>query len=151
MYRVISREFIGRGRKGRYIIEYSIPWPSKAKRIYLIGVFSGWFPGHIRLRKRGDRGYAYVKLWPGVYAYGFIVDNDLEIRLDPENLDTIYVRPFYEWDIGKHLSKSIVKRSDNPLEEIVHNEQDPSFLHRFGKNVIIRLRTLKLLLIQYLY
>jgi len=143
MYRVISREFIGRGRKGRYIIEYSIPWPSKAKRIYLIGVFSGWFPGHIRLRKRGDRGYAYVKLWPGVYAYGFIVDNDLEIRFDPENPDTIYVRPFYEWNIGKHLSKSIVKRSDNPLEEIVHNEQDPSFLHRFGENVIIRLRTLK--------
>lgn len=141
MYRVIGREFIGKGRKGKYIVEYSIPWPSGAKRMYLIGVFSGWFPGHIRLRRRGDRGYAYVKLWPGVYAYGFIVDNDLEISLDPENPDTMYIKPFYELDTGKYFSKSIIRGANNYLEEVVHNEQDPSFLHKFGQNVIIRLRT----------
>jgi len=141
LYRVIGREYIGGGRRGRYIVEYSRPWPSSAKRVYLIGVFTGWFPGHIRLRRRGDRGYAYVKLWPGIYGYGFIVDNNYEDILDPENPDKVYVNPFYDWKEGRYLSRSVVPASSDPLEEIVHDENDPSFLHRFFDELIIRLRT----------
>ncbi len=143
LYRVLGREIIGKGRKGKYIVEISRHWPKNVRRIYLIGEFTNWFPGFIRLRKIGDRGYIVLKLWPGEYLYGFVLDKDLENIVDPENKDTGCIRPFYDTNKKICLSKLIVKSSKNPLENIVHDEKDSSFIHIFNDYLIIRLRTVK--------
>ncbi|MCD6196699.1 MAG: hypothetical protein J7J82_07950 [Staphylothermus sp.] len=62
MYRVLGRETIGKGRKGKYIVEISRYWPKNVRRIYLISKFTNWFLGFIRLRKIGDREYTVLKL-----------------------------------------------------------------------------------------
>ena len=143
MYRVLGREIIGKGRKGRYIVEINRYWPQHVKRIYLIGEFTNWFPGFIRLRKIGDRGYIVLKLWPGEYIYGFVLDKDFKNIMDPENKDIGCIKPFYDSDMEVCLSKLIIKPSENPFENIVHDETDYSFIHVFGDYLILRLRTTK--------
>ncbi|ADV64655.1 alpha-amylase family glycosyl hydrolase [Desulfurococcus mucosus] len=139
MYRVLGRETIGRGRFGRYLVEYSVPWPSGARRVYLIGVFSGWFPGHLRLRRVGDRGRIVLKLWPGEYHYGFSVNSGAPVP-DPENPDIVESRPFYDWRVPFRLSRSIVKASENPVDDVVHAEDEEAFLHRFLDTLVVRIR-----------
>ncbi|MCY0868258.1 MAG: alpha-amylase family glycosyl hydrolase [Desulfurococcus sp.] len=144
LYKILGRSTIGRGRLGKYLVEYSLPWPREARRVYLIGVFSGWFPGHLRLSREGSRGRIILKLWPGVYPYGYSIEGR-DIIPDPENNEIIEVRPFYDWHGVFKLSKSIVKPSDNPLEEVVHDEGDEAFLHRFLDTLVVRIRTPRLI------
>ncbi len=143
MFRITGREVVGKGRLGRYVVEFSRPWPANARNIYLIAEFTGWFPGHIKLRKKGRRGYIRVKLYPGIYAYGFIVDNDYSNILDPENNEVMYVKPFYDWRIKLKLSKAVVPHDSDPLNNIVHIETEASYLHRFLNDIIFRIRVPK--------
>jgi cyclomaltodextrinase len=139
MYRILGREVIGKGRLGKYVVEISRPWPERAKNIYVIGNFSSLYPGFYKLRKRGNRGYFTIKLWPGTYVYGFIVDNDFENKLDPENTETKCITIPFNPDKEICLSKMVINEPANPLELVYHNENEAGFLHRFLNKYVIRL------------
>ncbi len=140
MYRVIGREIIGKGRKGKYLVEYDVPWENNVERMYLIAEFTGWFPGHIQLRKQGRRGKVVVKLWPGIYPYGYATSRDHTPKPDPENPEKIRVSPFYDWKGSRILSLSRIPYPTDPLDNVVHNENDPAFINRFMDTIVIRLR-----------
>jgi len=84
LYKVIGRERIKGNRLGKYIVEYNTRWNEGARNIYLVSDFTSWFPGHIKLKRVGDRGVAIVKLWEGVYHYLFSI-NGYEFLIDEEN------------------------------------------------------------------
>ena len=151
MYRVLGRERIGLKRYGKYIVEFSTPWPSDAKTLYLVSEFTSWHPGAIRLKKNNSRGEVVVKLWSGIYHYMF-VKNGYDYYVDRENpliLDGF--KPFPEIkreftvsvaDIGVSAIKNLVGRGFHP-EYIVHDERDSLFLSRYLDYIVIRLMTLR--------
>lgn len=54
MFRLLGRRFINGGRARGFLVEFSREWPENARRIYLVGNFTSWFPGFKRLvKKRG--------------------------------------------------------------------------------------------------
>ncbi len=143
MYRVIGREVVGKGRLGRYIVEFSRKWPRGAKNVYLIGEFTSLYPGYMKLRRIGDHGFIRLKLWPGTYAYGFQIDNDFENRLDPDNAVEHCIWIPFSPENKTCLSKLVIEKPSNPLTDIYHNENNPSFLHKYMDKIIIRLKTPK--------
>lgn len=143
MYRVVGREFIGGGRLGRFLVEISRSWIEGVRRIYLISDATSFYPGYAWLVKKGDRGYYYLKLYPGTYGYGFVVENRFEDPYDPENPEKLCRNSFFHPDEVFCLSKLVVEKPANPLEDIYHVENDPSYLHRYLDWIVIRLRAPK--------
>jgi len=142
LYRVLGREIIGRGRRGLHFVEISLPWPPEAERVYLVSRETSWFPGRIKLRRRGQRGSVVLKLDFGVHPYGFATDKDITPRPDPENSDVVDVEPFYDWRAKLRLSSvRIGPESDEDL--LLHSEADPAFIHRYLGYIVIRLRSSK--------
>gem|GEM_PF-221314 len=139
VYRVIGRERI-EDRPARFLVEFSRPWPKDVKRIYLIGDFTSLYPGYKWLDKKGDRGYAVIPLWPGVYAYGFIVDGDFENVYDPENSERICFYINFHPDHMICLSKVVVNKPADPLDDVYHFTSLPNFLHRFMDKLVIRFK-----------
>jgi len=142
LYEVLGREIIGRGRRGLYFIEINLPWPLDAKRVYLISRETSWFPGRIKLRRRGQRGLTVLKLDFGVHPYGFTTDKDIIPRPDPENNYVVDIEPFYEWRTKLRLSAiKIEPESDEDL--LLHNENESAFIHKYLDYIVIRIRTSK--------
>jgi len=140
LYRILSREIVGRGRRGLHFVEISLPWPLEAERVYLVSRETSWFPGRIKLRRRGQIGSIVLKLDFGVHPYGFATDKDIAPRPDPENSDVVEIEPFYDWRVKLRLSAvRIEPESDEDL--LLHNEADPAFIHRYLGYVVIRLRS----------
>ncbi|MEM4695737.1 MAG: glycoside hydrolase family 13 protein [Desulfurococcaceae archaeon] len=140
MYRVIGRRVLDGGRLGEYLVEFSREWRTGARKIYLIGDFTSVYPGFYSLRKIGDRGYAKLRLWWGIYGYGFIVDNDFGNILDPENESKLCRRSNFHPDQTICLSKAVIEKPQNPLDAIYHYEGDESYLHIFGNKLVVRIR-----------
>lgn len=137
MYRVIGREYVN-GRPGRYIVEISRSWPRNINRIYLIGTFTSLYPGYYRLIQRRDYGYLLVKLWPDIYGYGFILDNNFKEEFDPDNPEKYCFNIPFHPDEEMCLSKLVVKKPNDPLDDIYHFEKTPFFLHKYLEKIIIR-------------
>lgn len=58
----------------------------KTLYLFIIDEFTSLYPGFIKLRKKGDCGCIYLKLWPEEYGYGLQIDNDFENIYDPVGL-----------------------------------------------------------------
>ncbi len=147
MYKVIGREKLGRNRYGRYIVEYSTPWPREARHVYLASPYTSYFPGRIRLVREGVRAKTIIKLYEGIYPYFYVINSrkpflDLEnpyktiVRLFP---DKQYTFPASLSIIGLEEYYSAVKEKKLLPELIIHNEGDPAFIHKYIGYTIIRI------------
>ena len=142
MIRLLGRRIINGGRARGFLVEFSREWPENARRIYLVGNFTSWFPGFKRLVKKGDRGFTVLELFPGLYGYGFVVDNDFTILLDPENPDTILLPNVMTLEEKAFRGSRLeLKPPTDPREYVVHDENDEAFLHRHLDYYVLRLRT----------
>ncbi|MET1159731.1 MAG: alpha-amylase family glycosyl hydrolase, partial [Thermoprotei archaeon] len=151
MYRVIERLKLGRHRYGKYRVEYSIPWIDDAKNIYLVSIFTSYFPGRIKLVRKRGRGYAVLDLYEGVYPYFFVTSNN-NVILDEENpLKTkIRIMPEKNYVFEASLSiiglneykKALGKKSVDP-RFIIHDEKDQAFIHKYLEYIVIRIYTLR--------
>ena len=149
MYRVIGRERIYRGRYGKYMVEYSTPWPPEAHRLYLVGNFYSWLPGHLKLKREGKRGRVLLKLWEGEYYYLFCKDCE-EYLTDPENEERLKVSLPLAFRGEASVSKVGVKELSKALKEgglhgeyVIHDERDEAFLSKYLGNLAIRIKVLK--------
>ena len=153
MYKVVGRERIKGNRLGKYIVEFNTKWNTGARNIYLISEFTSWFPGHIKLRKIGDRGVAVVKLWEGVYHYLYSI-NGYEFLVDEENPERIKnYRPYPEVPsleftvsvarVGVDELEQALKEGGVHFEHIVHVETDPAFISKYLDYYVVRIKTLK--------
>ncbi len=140
LYRVIGREVVGRGRYGRYIVEFRRKWPIGVRNIYLVGEFTSLYPGYMKLRRIGGEGVLRLKLWPGTYGYGFQLDKRFGDVKDPDNDEEICIWIPFNPENRTCLSKLVVERPEDPLKDIYHMEDQPEFLHRYMDRVIIRLK-----------
>lgn len=147
MYKVIGREELGRNRYGRYIVEYSTPWPEEAKHVYLASPYTSYFPGRIRLLREGDRAKTIIKLYEGIYPYFYII-NSRKPFLDPENPYKTIVRLFPDKQYTLTTSLSViglkeyydaVREKKLSPELIIHNEEDPAFIHKYMGYIIVRI------------
>ncbi|MEZ0394421.1 MAG: glycoside hydrolase family 13 protein [Desulfurococcaceae archaeon] len=141
MYRVIGRETIGPGRPKRFVVEFSAPWPRGANRVYLVGTFLSLTPGGLKLVKLGNRGYARIPLYPGIYGYGFSVDGEEPAQRDPEVGDVVDVVEPFNFSGKLTLSRLEIKVPEEITEYVIHDEHDPAYMHRFAKYLVVRLRT----------
>lgn len=148
MYKVIDREVLGPRRYGRYEVEFSYPWDSEARNIYLVSLFTSYFPGRVRLSRIKDRGYARVKLVEGEYPYFFLTDSYKPL-LDDENRDVIRISidsRELEASLAKVgtdiLRKSYEEGGFHP-EHVVHLESDPSYIHEYFGHTIVRIKAVK--------
>ena len=153
MYKVVGRERIKGNRLGKYIVEFNTKWNTGARNIYLISEFTSWFPGHIKLRKIGDRGVAVVRLWEGVYHYLYSI-NGYEFLVDEENPERIKnYRPYPEVPsleftvsvarVGVDELEQALKEGGVHFEHIVHVETDPAFISKYLDYYVVRIKTLK--------
>lgn len=152
MYKIIGRERIRGNRLGKYVVEYSTRWVEKARNIYLVSEFTSWFPGHIKLRKIGNRGIAIVKLWEGKYHYLFSI-NGYEFIIDEENPNKVEgYKPYPEIpqeftvsvsEVGLHEIKNALAEGGVHWEHVVHNEYEPMFISHYLDYYVIRIRTLR--------
>jgi 1,4-alpha-glucan branching enzyme len=72
---------VGKGSK-KGTVRFSLQVENTAKKVHLVGDFSGWNP--VSMKKQKDRRYAAtVALNPGNYEYKFVVDG--QWRVDPDN------------------------------------------------------------------
>ncbi len=147
MYKIIGREKLGKNRYGRYIVEYSIPWPEKARHVYLASPYTSYFPGRIKLTKEKDRAKTVIKLYEGIYPYYYIVDSRKPL-LDSENPYKVVVRLFpdkqYEFTaslsiIGLSEYSEAVREKTLRPDLIIHNEDDPAFIHKYMGYTIVRI------------
>ncbi|WP_420834842.1 alpha-amylase family glycosyl hydrolase [Thermogladius calderae] len=142
LYKVVGRRVIQGGRLKEFEVFFKTKWRRGAKRMYLVGNFTSWFPGFKRLAKTGEEGHARLYLYPGTYAYWFQADNTPTPILDEENERTAVLPNIM------HPEKPGIKGSlldlavpDDPFEYVIHDEKDPAYLHRFSGYVVFRLRT----------
>ncbi|MGC9122173.1 MAG: alpha-amylase family glycosyl hydrolase, partial [Thermogladius sp.] len=142
MYKVVGRRVIQGGRPKEFEVLFKTKWREGAKRMYLVGNFTSWFPGFKRLAKTGDEGYARLNLYPGTYAYWFQADNAPSPILDEENERTAVLpnimHPEKPGIRGSLLDLTV---PEGPFEYVIHDERDPAYLHRFSGYVVFRLRT----------
>jgi len=142
LFRLLGRRMISSGRARGFLVEFSREWPENARRIYLVGNFTSWFPGFKRLAKKGGRGFTVLELFPGVYGYGFVVDNDFTNILDPENPDTILLPNVMTLEENAFKGSRLeLKPPVDPRDYVVHDENDEVFLHRHLDHYVFRLRT----------
>ncbi|MGC8573368.1 MAG: glycoside hydrolase family 13 protein [Caldisphaera sp.] len=141
------RPRLGRKRFGEPIVTFSIPWPEKAKRLYLASEFTSYFPGRFELKKEGNRGSVSLKIWEGIYKY-FYFDNYYNVLTDFEVEDHEFIK-IYPFDtlssianIGLQDLRDSIKNGLSD-ELIIHDETMPSFISKLGNRYHIRIFTIK--------
>ncbi|MGB9708871.1 alpha-amylase family glycosyl hydrolase [Infirmifilum uzonense] len=151
MYRVISRDIIRGNRLGKYIVEFSFKWPEETKHLYLVSVFSSFFPGRYELTREGDRGKITVKLWEGVYPYKFSTTCGMTL-LDEENPLKARIKIWPDSNSEEEFSLALIGTSDYESalevkgllpELIIHDEGDPTFISYYLGYTVVRLKTPK--------
>ncbi|RLE85770.1 MAG: glycoside hydrolase family 13 protein [Thermoprotei archaeon] len=149
MYRIVGREVLGSKRYGRFEVEFSHPWIENVKNLYLVSIFTSYFPGRIRLiRGAGNRGFARVKLLDGEYPYIFLTDS-YEPVLDSENSNVTEVDLHFRKMraslaiIGiKELREAYREGGFHP-EYVIHLESEPAYVHEYFGATVIRLRAIR--------
>jgi len=147
LYKILSRECI-RNRCGKYVVEFSIPWPKNARTVHLLMDLSSWMPGLFPLTKIGSRGYIRLRLWEGVYLYAFMVNLN-ELMVDPENdffikgLKVHYLNKTVDASIARVGVDEIVEvlmKSKDMNELIAHIEYDQAYVSKLGDYWNVRIR-----------
>ncbi len=151
MYCVLERVKLGRNRFGKYLVEFSYPIKQGIKRVYLVSTFTSMYPGRIVMGIHGGRARARVYLWDDVYPYAYVL-NGIHYVLDHENPVKAEFRFWPDSDLRLVLSIAIVgldqySKAINEggihLDLVVHDEHDPSYIHRYLEYTVIRLKTVR--------
>jgi len=153
MYKVLGREEVD-GYLGRYIVEFSIPWPEEARTVHLLMEYTSWKPGLLPLVKIGNRGYIRLKLWEGTYPYAFAINMD-KVITDPENDNYVkgykveYLNTRIDVSIATIGIQEIIQDVAKPslssiLKHMAHIALDESLADYVGDYWILRLRMPKL-------
>ena len=147
MYKILGRECT-KNRCGKYIVEFSIPWPKNAKTVHLLMDLSSWMPGLFPLTKIGSRGYIRLRLWEGVYLYAFMVNLN-ELIVDPEN--DLFIKGLKVHYLNKTVDASIARVGVDEIVEVLmkgrdadelitHIEYDQVYVSKLGSYWNIRIR-----------
>jgi len=129
-------------------VSFETSWPKDAKKLYLVSIFTSYFPGRYEMKKRGDKAIVTVQLKEGIYPYLFF-DDKFESYLDLDNpkKETIKLES-KETDFS--IAEVGIDRLINAYHEggfhpdlIIHDEYDPSFVSYFLDYTVIRLTTIK--------
>ena len=142
MYKITGRRLLDGGRLKEFHVVFETKWRAGAKRMYLVGNFTSWFPGFKRMSRREDRAHASLFLYPGLYAYWFTADTDPQGFMDDDNPSVVELpNIMHPEKPGIKGSLLEVRPPENPFEYVIHDERDPAYLHRFKGYVVFRLRT----------
>ena len=148
MYKILSRKRVRGKRYSKYVVSFETSWPKDAKKLYLVSIFTSYFPGRYEMKKRGDKAIVTVQLKEGIYPYLFF-DDKFESYLDLDNpkKETIKLES-KETDFS--IAEVGIDRLINAYHEggfhpdlIIHDEYDPSFVSYFLDYTVIRLTTIK--------
>ncbi|MEZ0346323.1 MAG: alpha-amylase family glycosyl hydrolase [Infirmifilum sp.] len=148
MYKIIGRERLAEKRLGKYLVEFTHPWPPGIDHLYLVSSFTSFFPGRVELTREGDRGRVIVSLWEGTYPYRFAstcgystIDAEnprkANLRLWP---DSEGIEEYSIAEVGLQEYRSAQNGGALPWELVVHDERDPAFISYFLGYTVTRIK-----------
>jgi cyclomaltodextrinase len=148
MYQILGREKLNKNRYGKYFVKFETRWPRNTKHLYLVSIFTSYFPGRLEMKKYKDKAKITVRLKEGIYPYLFYNDK-FEAYLDLDNPIKEKLT-FESKEIDLSVAEIGIDNLRNAYEDggfhpnlIIHDERDPAFISYFLNSTIIRLTSVK--------
>jgi glycosidase len=148
VYKILRRIKLHGKRYGKYVVRFETNWHRDAKRMYLVSIFTSYFPGRFEMKKREDKAILTVQLKEGIYPYLFFNDKfEAYLDLDNPKKEPIKIESkeidFSIAEVGIDQLMNAYNEGGFHPDLIIHDEYDPSFVSYFLDHTVIRLTTMK--------